>query len=278
MDPIRECAKYNRQGPTDLSILYLQTRHRPEALWQGHDTPTVLPRRTRSTTFGYLPPAFVPLLIASGFYRASRANFFPYDWHLVTALIMRWRLETHTFHMAVGVVETTITLEDVAIQLGLQIEGKAVVESTSHNWAELCQELLGKTPMKPDIERQRAYIVRLIDGFLMPDTSGNKRRGGTARTWAGVPNFCLRGRGTYFPPRAKVERAQGPQVECRAHLIKLPNFFSKPSIASFCTASAARELSSNLAASANLPSDKLTLSRASPNSPSRRLILSFASS
>ncbi|KAF7835903.1 serine/threonine-protein phosphatase 7 long form-like protein [Senna tora] len=55
------------------------------------------------------PPTFVLLLIASGFYGASRAGFFPYDWHLVTALIKRWRPETHTFHMAVGVGETTIT-------------------------------------------------------------------------------------------------------------------------------------------------------------------------
>ncbi|KAF7801696.1 serine/threonine-protein phosphatase 7 long form-like protein [Senna tora] len=241
--------RYIRPGSTDPSIMYLQPRHRSEALWQGHDTPTVRPRRTRSTTFGYPPPVFVPLLIASDFYGASRAGFFPYDWHLVMALIMRWRPETHTFHMAVDVGETTITLEDVAIQLGLPIEGKAVVESTSHNWPGLCQELLGKTPTKPDIKGQRvkiswleqnfplddgprgdvsdeelrqmvqAYIVRLIGGFFYAgylweqDVRGDEvrlREHGRVRP----PSACV-GVGQISHPRAEVERAQGSQVERR---------------------------------------------------------------
>ncbi|KAF7812033.1 serine/threonine-protein phosphatase 7 long form-like protein [Senna tora] len=167
MDPIRKCARCIKAGPTDPSILYLQPRHRSEALWQGHDTPTVRPQHTRSTTYGYPPPAFVPLLIASGFYGASRTGFFPYDWHLVTALIMRWRPKTHTFHMAVGIGEITITLEDVAIQLGLPIEGKAANFPLEQGpWGDVSDEELR--------QMVRAYIVQLIGGFFMPDTSRNK--------------------------------------------------------------------------------------------------------
>ncbi|KAF7826509.1 serine/threonine-protein phosphatase 7 long form-like protein [Senna tora] len=180
MDPFRESTRYIRPGSTDPSILYLQPRHRSEALWHRHDMPTVRPWRTKSATFGYPPPTFVSLLISFGFYGASQAGFFPYDWHMVTALIMWWWTETHTFRMAIGIGETTITLEDVAIQLGLPIDGKEDVDSTNHNWAQLCQELLGKTPEERDLEDEelhqivQAYILRLIGGFLMPDTSGNK--------------------------------------------------------------------------------------------------------
>ncbi|KAF1897258.1 hypothetical protein Lal_00034961 [Lupinus albus] len=41
----------------------------------------------------------------------------------------RWRSETHTFHLPIG--ECTITLEDVAYQLGLPIDGEVVTRATS---------------------------------------------------------------------------------------------------------------------------------------------------
>ena len=57
-----------------------------------------------------------------------------YDFHLiaygrvvrvlVTALVERWRQETHTFHLPLG--EATVTLLDVAVLTRLPIEGYAV--------------------------------------------------------------------------------------------------------------------------------------------------------
>ena len=58
-------------------------------------------------------PRIVPYLRQAGFYGLSQVGFFQLDHHLITAMVERWRSETHTFHLPIG--EATITLEDVAI-------------------------------------------------------------------------------------------------------------------------------------------------------------------
>ena len=70
---------------------------------------------------------------------------------LVSAFVVRWRLEMHAFHLLFG--ECTITLQDVAFQLGLHIEGDPVSGCMS-SWEHfegndifsLCEELLGVVP------------------------------------------------------------------------------------------------------------------------------------
>ena len=66
------------------------------------------------------------------------------DWPLITCLVERWRPETHTFYVPVG--EMMIMLQDVAIILGLRIDGLAVTGTCVFDVAELCGELLGITP------------------------------------------------------------------------------------------------------------------------------------
>nr|XP_015646069.1 serine/threonine-protein phosphatase 7 long form homolog [Oryza sativa Japonica Group] len=124
-----------------------------------------------------------------------------YNAAALTALVDRWRPETHTFHLPCG--ELTVTLEDVAMILGLPIRGQAVTGDTaSGNWRERVEEYLGlEPPVAPDGQRQtktsgvplswlranfgqcpaeadeatvqrycRAYVLYIFGSILFPDS------------------------------------------------------------------------------------------------------------
>ncbi|MBA0772674.1 hypothetical protein Gotri_008014, partial [Gossypium trilobum] len=127
--------------------------------------------------------------------RGSHARWSKLDPPLISALVERWTLETHTFHFPCG--ECTITFEDVSLQLGLLIDGEVVMGLvTSSGWSATCKQLLGKVLNKfrgsriemgwlddnfknikafaSDVGKEqftRAFILRLIGGLLMPNKS-----------------------------------------------------------------------------------------------------------
>ncbi|XP_020237962.1 protein MAIN-LIKE 2 [Cajanus cajan] len=74
----------------------------------------------------------------------AQISYFLVDNHLISALVERWRLEIHTFHMPFG--ECTITLEDVAMLLGLKIFGAPITGYATMDWVGLVQRLLSMTP------------------------------------------------------------------------------------------------------------------------------------
>ncbi|MFQ6626031.1 hypothetical protein Gotur_005853 [Gossypium turneri] len=107
------------------------------------------------------------------------------DLKLISALIERWRPDTHTFHLLCG--ERTITLEDVNLQLGLPVDGYAVTgsllgaipDNINEGWIEISW-LRDTFPEQDDdstkierIQYARTYIIKIIGGYLMPDLSRN---------------------------------------------------------------------------------------------------------
>jgi len=128
----------------------------------------------------------------------SQIGRYKIDRHIITALVERWRSETHTFHFRTG--ECTVTLEDVYMLLGLPVGGSAVTGPPNCP-LDVCAHLLGISPppdktdgfslsltwlkdnivdenfndqSPPDVKIQhtRRYILYLIGGFLFPNKSG----------------------------------------------------------------------------------------------------------
>jgi hypothetical protein len=61
----------------------------------------------------------------------------------ITALVDRWRPETHTFHLGTG--EMTVMLEDMAMILALPIEGAPLcIDTACDDWRGKMVDLIGK--------------------------------------------------------------------------------------------------------------------------------------
>ncbi|RYR09316.1 hypothetical protein Ahy_B05g077571 isoform B [Arachis hypogaea] len=125
----------------------------------------------------------IPYLERAGLYHLARLNsqWFWLDEPLVSAFVERWRPETHTFHMPFG--ECTVTLQDVAFQLGLPVDGEAV----SGCLGEFETYMEGGRPawewfrvLPPDASEEtvriyaRAYIMMLLSTQLFGDKSANR--------------------------------------------------------------------------------------------------------
>ena len=78
------------------------------------------------------------------------------------ATFLRWRPETHSFHLPCG--EMTITLQDVAMLLGLPIRGNQVIGPVvSDGWRARVEEFLGSPLLELEPGRHgRVSGVRLL--------------------------------------------------------------------------------------------------------------------
>ncbi|KAL0436369.1 UNVERIFIED_CONTAM: Serine/threonine-protein phosphatase 7 long form [Sesamum radiatum] len=119
-------------GPIDKSVLYGQENHRSEDVVGDPDT-TLIVRRGDISFWRILQMAprhirVLQVLQNMGFLGVLQCGHIEIDTHLITALVERWRPETHTFHFSVG--EATITLQDIAVIWALPVEGNIITGVT----------------------------------------------------------------------------------------------------------------------------------------------------
>ncbi|KAK4394322.1 Serine/threonine-protein phosphatase 7 long form [Sesamum angolense] len=196
-------------GPRNGTVLSQQSQHRSDEILDGDIDEVLQAKRAdgkfwRNLREQYLPIHVQQILHQIGFYGVYRCGRIQYDCHLITALVERWRSETHSFHFRVG--EATITLQDVQVIWGLPIDGEPVsgtdLERTSVQWQEYCMQYIGFAPeegalkgsrlqvkaiihhisrvhITPDtphltvVQYARAVALLLLGGTMCPDSSGN---------------------------------------------------------------------------------------------------------
>ncbi|KAL4277287.1 hypothetical protein AHAS_Ahas20G0292100 [Arachis hypogaea] len=132
--------------------------------------------RTKQNLMTRPSEAIRPYLRRVGFEYVAYMVEFEHDWPLASALLERWRPESHAFHLACG--EMTITLQDVAYQLGLRIDGDPVSgcigswEQHHQGWTieNFCQQLLGIVPGADDRQSQTKWTVKLT--WFLGSSSG----------------------------------------------------------------------------------------------------------
>ncbi|KAL8553222.1 hypothetical protein ACS0TY_001756 [Phlomoides rotata] len=104
-----------------------------------------------------------------GFYHVAPCGAMVIDCHLITALVERWRPETHTFHFPIG--EATVTLQDVAFIWGLHIDGHPLsIDEHTFNvdeWSWYCFEFLGFIPLDTDYKSKTQVRLSTISSHLL---------------------------------------------------------------------------------------------------------------
>ncbi|CAH9101247.1 unnamed protein product, partial [Cuscuta europaea] len=155
-------------GPSDRSVLTLQDSHRSEDVWVGLD---VQVDRCREHLHGLshvrVDDRVLPHVRAAGFYGLHRlVATVPLDRALLTALLERWRQETHTFHLPVG--EVTMTLRDVVVLTRLQVHGRVVTGTACRQWVDECERLLGVRPLlRDDLQGSSLRMPWLREHFVV---------------------------------------------------------------------------------------------------------------
>ncbi|XP_021761433.1 serine/threonine-protein phosphatase 7 long form homolog [Chenopodium quinoa] len=150
-------------GPVDPSVLTLQDTHRSVDVWNlTGDVAKPLQCRHYRTPW-VVHDRCLEYVTYAGFGGVHRLGFREIDRHLVTALVERWRQETHSFHLPVG--EATVTLRDVAILTRLPVQGTAVTGSFLVDPVGLVVRVLGVQPGPNDVRGSALRTVWLRDTF-----------------------------------------------------------------------------------------------------------------
>ncbi|RYQ80646.1 hypothetical protein Ahy_Scaffold1g106920 isoform G [Arachis hypogaea] len=95
----------------------------------------------------------------TGFYHASQIGIVQCQKALVYTLVKRWHPDTHTFHLLIG--ECAVTLEDVAMILGLPMDGLPVTRMTISSVEALEAECLHQFGAAPRMSECRGSGIKL---------------------------------------------------------------------------------------------------------------------
>ncbi|KAL5164951.1 Protein MAIN-LIKE 2 [Glycine soja] len=187
-------------GPIDGSVLYDQDKHVSTAVWDGQERGALrCHEHTSKLDQWTLTHKQIELVDNAGFGYLRSIPAISLDNPLISALVERWRRETNTFHLNVG--EMTVTLKDVALLLGLAIDGEPVIGITYTACGSVCEKYLGRSPesgytsggmvklswLKEYFSRcpedapievieqhTRAYLLHLVGSTIFSTTTGNK--------------------------------------------------------------------------------------------------------
>ncbi|KAL0378999.1 UNVERIFIED_CONTAM: Serine/threonine-protein phosphatase 7 long form [Sesamum radiatum] len=103
-----------------------------------------------------------------GFLGVLQCGHIEIDQHLITALVERWRPETHTFHCPIG--EAIVTLQDIAIIWALPLQGNLITgvdaKCTTQQWQNYCHQLLEFQPDERAIKNSRIKSTVLHEWLL----------------------------------------------------------------------------------------------------------------
>ncbi|KAL5141121.1 Serine/threonine-protein phosphatase 7 long form [Glycine soja] len=157
-----------RSSP-DGDVSWIQDKHvSQQYIWNEKEDRKLHIRRAVPTYQGQeeIPDGIIPLPRQYGFYWIMKIRYLKINAPLISALIERWRPETHTFHMKCG--ECTISLQDVSVLLGFRVNGSPLIGPTNLNWADLGGELLGVRAEEGELQGSSKVSLRYLQ-FLWDD-------------------------------------------------------------------------------------------------------------
>ncbi|KAJ1700775.1 hypothetical protein LUZ63_000554 [Rhynchospora breviuscula] len=141
-------------GHSYPALCHLQGGHRSQCVLQGESVEELTARQHKLEI--QWDSRYEKYVRKTGLYGLHKIGHIPTDHALISALVERWHQETHTFHFPVG--EMTVTLQDVAVLLGLPIDGKALSSRTDLDWSAAVVELLGKE-VTPRTFRKKSNVA-----------------------------------------------------------------------------------------------------------------------